>query len=179
MNYFNGRFDIEDGGFHDETHYRLLGKVVDNSGTYFAADAQVGDIIYIDGSPIGVPLLRYKIAEVNYDETRGATLSVLVTWDMIEGIEPQEPFGGLEGIIGSLHSNGLTANITPVAYNSVNEVLVANVNSYQSMLLGLNSGGGDGSSPDLTEVNKKIKALESKVESVQLEWEDLINLAFE
>ena len=110
MNYFNGRFDIEDGGYHDETHYRLFGTVVDNSGTYFAADAQVGDIIYLDGSPIGVPLLRYKIAEVNYDETSGATLSVLVTWDMIEGIDPQEPFGGMEGIIGALHSNGITAN---------------------------------------------------------------------
>lgn len=179
MNYFNGRFDVEDGGYHDETHYRLLGKVVDNSGTYFAYNAKVGDIIYLDGSPIGVPLLRYKIAEVNYDETSGATLSVLVTWDMVEGIEPQEPFGGLEGIIGALHSNGITANITPQAYNNANELLIANANSYQSMLLGLNSGNGDGTSPDLTDVNKRIKNLEDKIESVQLEWEDLAKLSFE
>jgi len=47
------------------------------------------------------------------------------------------------------------------------------------MLLGLNSGNGDGTSPDLTDVNKRIKALESKVESVQLEWEDLVKLTFE
>ena len=47
------------------------------------------------------------------------------------------------------------------------------------MLLGLNSGSGDGSSPDLTEVNKKIKALEDKIETVQLEWEDLVKLSFE
>lgn len=179
MNYFNGRFDIEDGGFHDETHYRLFGKVVDNSGTYFAADAQVGDIIYIDGSPIGVPLLRYKIAEVNYDETKGATLSVLVTWDMVESIEPQEPFGGMEGIIGALHSNGITANITPQSYNSANELLIANANSYQAMLLGISSGSGDGTSPDLTDVNKRITELESKVQSVQLEWEDVAKLSFE
>ena len=66
MNYFNGRFDVEDGGYHDETHYRIVGGFVDNSGTYFATDAKVGDIIYLDGSPIGVPLLRYKIAEVKY-----------------------------------------------------------------------------------------------------------------
>lgn len=179
MNYFNGRFDVEDGGYHDETHYRLFGTVVDNSGTYFAADAQVGDIIYLDGSPIGVPLLRYKIAEINYDETSGATLSVLVAWDMVEGIEPQKPFSGMEGIIGALHSNGITANITPQSYNSANELLIANANSYQSMLLGLNSDSGDGSSPDLTEVNKKIKALEDKIETVQLEWEDLVKLSFE
>lgn len=179
MNYFNGRFDVEDGGYHDEIHYRIVGGFVDNSGTYFATDTQVGDIIYLDGSMIGVPLLRYKISEINYDETNGSTLSVLATWDMIEDVEPQEPFGGMEGIIGALHSNGITANITPQSYNSANELLIANANSYQSMLLGLNSGNGDGSSPDLTEINKKIKALENKVESVQLEWEDLINLAFE
>lgn len=47
------------------------------------------------------------------------------------------------------------------------------------MLLGLNSGGGDGTSPDLHDVNKRIKALESKIESVQLEWEDLVKLTFE
>jgi len=98
---------------------------------------------------------------------------------MVEGIEPQEPFGGMEGIIGALHSNGITANITPQSYNSANELLIANANSYQSMLLGLNSGNGDGTSPDLTDVNKRIKALESKVESVQLEWEDLVKLTFE
>lgn len=178
MNYFNGRFDVMDGSYHDETHYKIVGTIVDNSGTYFAADAQIGDIIYLDGSPLGVPLLRYKIAEINYDETSGANLSVLVTWDMGDEIDPQEPFGGLEGIIGSLHSNGLTANITPVAYNSVNEVLVANANSYQAMLLGINSGGG-GTSPDLTEVNKKIAELEKQVSSVQLEWEDMIRLSFE
>ena len=179
MNYFNGRFDVEDGGYHDETHYRIVGGFVENSGTYFATDAQIGDIIYLDGSMIGVPLLRYKISEINYDETNGSTLSVLATWDMIEDIEPQEPFSGMEGIIGALHSNRITANITPQSYNSANELLIANANSYQSMLLGLNSGGGDGTSPDLTDVNKRINDLESKVESVQLEWEDLVKLTFE
>lgn len=175
MNYFNGRLDILDGGYHDESHYRIYGSVVDNTGTYFATDAQVGDIIYVDGSFIGVPLLRYKIAEINYDETSGAELSVLVTWDMIEGNEPQEPFSGMEAIIGALHSNGITANITPKDYNGANELLIANANSYQSMLLGMNSGNGEGGTPpDLTDVNKRITALEGKVSSVKLEWEDVL-----
>ena len=67
MNYFNGRFDVEDGGYHDETHYRIVGGFVDNSGTYFATYEKVVDIIYFDGSPIGFHLLLYKLAEVNYD----------------------------------------------------------------------------------------------------------------
>lgn len=174
MNYFNGRFDIIDAYYYDENQYKIMGTVVDNSGNYFADSAQVGDIIYLDGSFLGVPLLRYKISEINYDETSGADLSVIASWDMIEGIEPQEPFSGLEGIIGALHSNGLTANITPISYNSANELLIANANSYQSMLLGLNSG--EGGSVDLTEVNKKIKTIEEQIKSVQLEWEDLLFL---
>lgn len=87
---------------------------------------------------------------------------------MIEGIEPTEPFAGMEGIIGALHSNELTANITTSITNGVNEILISRANSYQSMLLGMNSGG-EGSSPDLSQINKKIKDLEDKVSSVQLE----------
>ena len=63
--------------------------------------------------------------------------------------------------------------------NGANEIVINKAQSCQTMLLGLNSGGGDGSSPDLTEINKKIKALENKIESVQLEWEDLVKLTFE
>lgn len=89
---------------------------------------------------------------------------------MVEGIEPTEPFVGMEGIIGAIHSNGLTANITTSSTNGVNEVLISRAQSYQSMLLGLNSGnGGEGSTPDLTDINKKIKELEDKVDQVQLE----------
>lgn len=174
MNYFNGRFDVLDGGYHNETHYRLYGSLIDNSGTYFAADIQIGDIIYIDGSPIGVPLLRYKIAEINYDETSGAELSALVTWDMVEGIDLQEPFGGMEAIIGALHSNKLTANITAQAYNSANELLIANANAYQTMLLGMNNGEGE--SPDLSQIKKDVAQLQEKVTSVTLEWEDVFVL---
>ena len=162
MNYFNGRFDITDGGYHDESHYKIVGTVIDNSGTYFASDAKVGDIIYADGTGTGVTLLRYKITEV-LPETSGADLSVLVKWDMIEGIDAQEPFGGMEAIIGSIHKNNLTANITPQSYNSANELLIANANSYQNMLLG---------NADLSEINKKVSLLEEKIEAVRLEWEE-------
>lgn len=174
MNYFNGRFDITDGGYHDETHYKIIGNIVDNSGTYFSSDANVGDIIYADGTPLGVPLLRYKITEI-LPESSGATLSVLVEWDMIEGIDAQEPYSGMEAIIGALHDNGLTANITSQIYNSVNEILTTNTNSYQTMLLGNISGGGV--SPDLSQVNKRINELEKRVDSVTLEWEEMFVLS--
>lgn len=179
MNLFDGKFDLIDAYYVDTNQYRIQGSYTDNTGIYSTYDAQVGDIVYLDGSFVGIPLLRYKITELHMEEYHDAIISATIEWDMVGDIEPTEPFGGMEGIIGALHSNGLTANITTSSVNGVNEVLISRAQSYQSMLLGLNSGGGDGTSPDLTDVNKRIKALESKVESVQLEWEDLVKLTFE
>lgn len=170
MNLFNARFDITDGGYVDESTYRIAGTVVDNTGTYYGFNVQEGDIIYVDGSMIGIELLRYKVTSINSVEMADVDLNV--SWDMIEGIDPQEPFSGMEAIIGAIHPNGLTANITPKDYNGANEVLIARATSYQTMLLGQSSSGG--TSPDLTDVNKKIKALENKVDSVRLEWEDMM-----
>lgn len=177
MNLFNARFDITDGSYVDESTYRIVGIVVDNTGTYYGFNVQEGDIIYADGSMLGVELLRYKVKAIN--EVNMAEVDLDVSWDMVEGIDPQEPFGGIEAIIGGLHPNGLTANLTAYSYNGANEVLVARAEAYQTMLLGLKSSGGDGgSAPDLSEVNKKINSLEEKINSVQLEWEDLVQLSF-
>lgn len=180
MNLFDGKFDLIDAYYVDVNQYRIQGSYTDNTGTFSSYDAQVGDIIYVDGSFVGIPILRYKIKELHMEEYYDAVISATVEWDMIEGIEPTEPLGGMEGIIGAIHANELTANITTSSTNGVNEVLISRAQSYQSMLLGLKSGsGGEGSTPDLSEVNKKIKELEDKVTSVQLEWEDLIALSFE
>lgn len=178
MNLFDGKFEILDAYYMDINTYKVQGNFIDNTGTYSSYDAQVGDIIYVDGSMLGLPLLRYRISELHFEEYYDAVISATIEWDMVEGIEPSEPFVGMEAIIGALHSNQLTANITTSITNGVSEVLISKAQSYQSMLLGLNSGG-EGTSPDLTDVNKRIKNLEDKMESVQLEWEDLVKLSFE
>lgn len=180
MNLFDGRFDIIDGYTVDTNLYKIQGSFIDNTGVYTSYDAQVGDIIYADGSFLGLGLLRYKITELHFDEYYDSVISATVKWDMIEGIEPTEPFGGMEGIIGALHNNGLTANITAAFINNANQIVISKAQSYQDMLLGLNSDGGDGgSTPDLSEINKRLDNLESTMTSVQLEWEDLVKLSFE
>lgn len=180
MNLFDGKFDLIDGYYVEENTYKVQGNYTDNTGTYSSYDVQVGDIIYVDGSMVGAGLLRYKISELHFEEFYDAIISATVKWDMIEGIEPIEPFGGMEGIIGALHSNGLTANITNLTTNGANEIVINKAQSYQTMLLGMNSGGGDGGvSPDLTQINSKIKALEEKIDTVKFEWEDLNRLSFE
>lgn len=180
MNLFDGKFDLVDGYYVDENKYKIQGNFTDNTGTFTSYDAQVGDIVYLDGSFIGVPLLRYKISELHFDEYYDSVISATVEWDMVEGIEPTEPFGGMEGIIGAIHSNDLTANITNLAINGANEIVINKAQSYQTMLLGLNSGGGDGgTSPDLSGVNKRLDTLEKQIASVQLEWEDMVKISFE
>ena len=73
MNLFNARFDISDGGYVDESTYRIAGTVVDNTGTYYGFNVQEGDIIYVDGSMIGVELLRYEQDEWDIDALKQQT----------------------------------------------------------------------------------------------------------
>lgn len=178
MNLFDGKLEITEAYQLEDNLYKIVGNYVDNTGTFSTYDLSVGDIIYIDGSMLGYTLLRYKVKTINKSEMQKAVISVDATWDMIEGMEQVDPSGTVDGIIGALHSNGLTANITSVEYNGANEVLVARANSYQTMLLSTISGGG-GNPPDLTEVNKRLSNLEEAVTSVQIEWEDLVKLSFE
>lgn len=169
MNLFNARLDITEGGYVDSSTYKIAGTIVDNTGNYYGFNVQEGDIIYVDGSMIGVDLLRYKVKSIN--SVNLAEVDVNVSWDMIEGIDPQEPVGGMEAIIGAIHPNGLTANITPKDYNGANEILISKATSYQTMLLG--SSGGNDSSTEIAEINTKVTELENKIDSVKLEWEDL------
>lgn len=176
MNLFDGKFDLVDGCYVDENTYKIQGNYTDNTGRYSSYDVQVGDIIYVDGSMVGAGLLRYKISELHFEEFYDAIISATVKWDMIEGIDPVEPFGGMEGIIGAIHSNGLTANITNLTTNGANEIVINKAQSYQTMLLGNNKSNSE--LPDLTDINEKIKVLEDKMTSVYLEWEDVNRLSF-
>lgn len=190
MNLFDGKFDLVDAYYVDTNKYKIQGSYTDNTGTFSTYDAQVGDIIYLDGTFVGIPILRYKIVELHTGEYYASVLSATVEWDMVEGIEPTEPFGGMEGIIGAIHENGLTANITTSLTNGVNEVLISRARSYQTMLLATTSGG----EVDLSEVHEKISTIEGKLDTevvekitniedklsqVQLEWEDVYKLSFE
>lgn len=179
MNLFDGKLEIIEAYQLEDNLYKIVANYVDNTGTYSTYDLSIGDIIYIDGSMLGYTLLRYKVKTINRSEMQKSIISVDATWDMIEDMEQVDPNGTTDGIIGAIHSNGLTANITSVEYNGANEVLVARANSYQTMLLSTSSGSGDGTSPDLTEVNNRITNLEDKISTVQLEWEDLVKLSFE
>lgn len=151
MKIFDARFDIEYAYVDEskENAYIMSGNLVDVTGVYSTEDVKVGDIIYVDGRILGFDLLRYKILEINNEETTFDNLVVSVVWDKIDE-ELVEPCGGLDGIIGSLYDGTNISSITPYNYNSANEVLVNKAMNYQMMLVTMED----------KKLNKRIKVLE-------------------
>lgn len=78
MNLFDGKFDLVDAYYVDVNQYKIQGSYVDNTGTYSVYDAQVGDIIYLDGSFVGIPILRYKIIQLHTEEYYDAVISATI-----------------------------------------------------------------------------------------------------
>lgn len=164
MRFFDGEFRILDSGYYDGINYKMKGTFVDETQVFFPGMVQVGDIIYADGSYLSKPLLRYKIVSIVQEETLGQTLSVIVKWDT-EGLEPVEPFGEMDAIIGALHPNNLTANLPP--QNNTNKIVWSRANSYQTYLLAKSSG----SNSELEAVKNDVNNIKNKLDSAKLEWE--------
>lgn len=164
MRFFDGEFRVLDSGYYDGENYKMKGTFVDETQVFFPGMVQVGDIIYADGSFLSKPLLRYKIVSIVQEETLGQTLSVIVKWDT-EGLDPVEPFGEMDAIIGALHPNNLTANLPP--QSSLNRVVLARAQSYQTYLLA-KSGS---SNSEIDAIKKDVDLIKDKIGSTQLEWE--------
>lgn len=147
MKFFNAKFDTTDVvGLEDNTKFKLTGNIVDNTAKFFATDAHVGDIIYINGSAQGELILRYKIVEIVSAEE--LQLVANVQWDM-EG-NPVMPQISSQGIIGSKIENSQLSMITNVNTNGSDELLVSAARSYEQLLL-------------VKENSKNIAAVESKI----------------
>lgn len=147
MKFFNARFNPTSVDYlSNNNQFTLTGNVIDNTGTYFATDAKVGDIIYLNGSSAGDLILRYKILEIN--SASGLKLIAKVEWDM-EGdiIAPQ---AAVEGIIGARINNSELSMITNIFTNNSDELLVSAARSYEQSLL-------------VKENSENIASVESKI----------------
>ena len=166
MIFFDGRFDFLDVNSLSANRYKVKGRFIDKTGMYSPLDVRIGDIIYGTDPLVNNHLVRYKITEIHLNEFSGAIISVTVEWDMIPGINIVAPYLGMQGIIGALHDNGVTANITSSFINGADMYLVSKAEAYQTMLLGTITNP-----VDLEAINKKIVKIEDQISSVQLEWE--------
>lgn len=164
MRYLDGEFRITTSGYYDGTYYKMKGQFYDSTQVFFASMVQEGDIIYADGGFLGLPLLRYQIVSIVKSETMGATLSVIVKWDL-DGQDPVEPYGTMNALIGALHPNKLTANLPPLTND--NKIVLSRAQSYHTYLLAKSN-----SSQELEAIKKDITNMQDKLNSAKLEWED-------
>lgn len=164
MRFFTGEFKVTDSGYYNGIDYKMKGQFHDETQVFFSGMVQVGDIIYADGSFLGLPLLRYKIVSIIKEESLGMTISVIVKWD-VDGEQPVEPFGEMDAIIGALHPNNLTANLPP--QTSMNRIVLARAQSYQTYLLAKSN-----SNIELEAIKKDVSDIKDKMGNTQLEWEE-------
>lgn len=147
MKFFNAKFNTTNVDYLlDNTEFTITGDIVDNTATFFASDAKVGDIIYLNGSFRGDLILRYTIVEIK--STSELTLVARIKWDM-DG-DPIPPQTSAEGIIGSRITNSGLSMITNVNTNGSDELLVSAARSYEQSLL-------------IKENAKNIEEIESKI----------------
>lgn len=147
MKFFNAKFNTTNvESLSDNTNkFRLTGDIIDNTASFTAMSAEVGDIIYLDGSSVDDLILRYKITEIT--SQTNLQLVAIVQWDM-DGNAVEPPL--VEGIIGAKIDNSKLSMITNVFTNGSNELLVSAARSYEQSLL-------------VKETGASIKATESKI----------------
>ena len=145
MKFFNAKIILNSClALETPGEYEISANIVDNSGIFFASDSKVGDIIYLNGSPLGELLLRYKVKEIKNNV--GSDLSAIITWDMNDE-ETIEPPTGIDGIIGEAVNEFGTSMISSIFINSCDESVVSAARNYEQKLLSLH----------LKDVDSKIK----------------------
>lgn len=100
MNIFNGKLELQAVSLVTDTNnqWDIAATFIDMGGAYFATDAQVGDVMYNDGSMAYLGLLRYKIISID-PASDFSSLYARVEWSLSTE-EPAEPLCGFETMLG-------------------------------------------------------------------------------
>jgi hypothetical protein len=100
MNIFNAKLDITavTPVVNEINKWDIVASFTDNTGVYYATDTIPGDIIYIDGTPYNLGILRYKVTAIDTVQTDFNNLYVTVQWDAYT--EVSEPYTGFETCMG-------------------------------------------------------------------------------
>lgn len=155
MKLFDGKLNVESTDYVNEDQFVLQGKLVDNTGEFFADEIQENDIIY--SLDTFYNLQRFKVISV--DNTAGMKFTLTVQWDIPE-IDPIEPEVSNGFIIGRRHKDKDTCNITSAELNRVDSLLIQKATSYQFSL---------GSSVSRNEINELRDRIEEAVFSTDEE----------
>lgn len=130
MNIFNGRLDLQSVTPVPDmpSQWDIVASFVDATGTFFATDTIVGDIIYNDVSSMNMGVSRYAVVSIA-EWTDFGTLYARVEWafPMSDAYPYTEPYCGFEAMIGrqllgtvflpSYSMQGMTENFIQYARN--------------------------------------------------------------
>jgi predicted transcriptional regulator len=106
MAMFNGRLNIQSYELIDIGKFNLVANLSDNFGIFYATDATIGNIIYIDASGFGLGILRYKVIDIDSVKTDFGLLYCTIQWDL--STEPVKPISGTDCFIGYNGPGGTT-----------------------------------------------------------------------
>jgi hypothetical protein len=102
MNALNAKLEITSvlpvEGTTDQ--WNIIAAFIDNTGAYYGTDVIVGDIIFIDGTPFNLGILRYRVSEVDLIQSDLYNLYTKIQWDSYAAVN--EPYSGLESCIGRI-----------------------------------------------------------------------------
>lgn len=100
MNPFNGKLELQSVSpvSNEPNRWDIVASFIDNLGVFYASDTLIDDIVYNDGSPINVGILRYKIVYIDV-LTDFSTLYARIEWAMPD-TNYVDPLGGFEAFVG-------------------------------------------------------------------------------
>jgi hypothetical protein len=99
MNIFNGRLELQSVITDEPTKWTISASFIDNTGFFYATDILLGDIVYNDGTSLGLGLLRYKVVYID-PLTDYSTLYAQIEWALPTTNDIYEPLCGYETIVG-------------------------------------------------------------------------------
>ena len=100
MNPFNGKLELQSVSPvpNELNRWDIVASFTDNLGIFYASDTLIDDIVYNDGSPINMGILRYKVIYIDA-LTDFSTLYARVEW-ALPNTDFVDPLGGFETFIG-------------------------------------------------------------------------------
>lgn len=131
---FTARFDLTSIIPISENQWSIVGYIIDNTGNFFASSSSIGNIIYMDGSMLGLQVLRYKVINVDYEQTSGTELYADIEWDMGSDY-PMEPFPGLVGIIGETTDKIKLSILPSIMINLLDENFINSIKNYENLII--------------------------------------------
>ena len=125
------KLDINSYEYVGSGLWRIVARLIDNTGTIIASNVEPDNIIYIE-DVIHDEILRYKIVDIDH-RTLNSMLVADIQWDSIN--DPIEPIVGANAIIGSASNNLKFITLINLKENLIEDNFVDLIKNYENFML--------------------------------------------